>query len=93
MVMSPRGVVAAPTYGWDSPVAPARIGSGLGKPEGLLLQGSRTMCLSPSGPPGSVGAERPWRSLPNRFLLPASSQDSSSIFLCSVLPLGLRGKR
>ena len=91
MVMTPCGV-AAPTYGWDSPVAQVGIGSGLGKPDGLLLQGSRTTCLSPSGPLGSLGAESSWRSLPNGFLLPASSQDSSSIFFCSVLPLGPRGK-
>ena len=46
MVMSPRGV-AAPMCGWDSPMAPAGISSGLGKPEGLLSPGVQDHVFEP----------------------------------------------
>ena len=63
-----------------------------GKARGLAVPRGPGPCVwAPQAPPGSLGAKRPWRSLPNGFLLPASSQDSSSIF-CSVLPLGPRRK-
>lgn len=79
--------------GWDSPVAPAGTGSGLVKPEGLLPMGSRSVCLrSPSllvplEKRGHGGA------CPTCLLLPCSGQDSSSIWIWSVLPAGTQGKR
>ena len=71
--------------GWDSPVAPGGIGSGLVKPEGLLPLGVRARVFEPLRPPGSHGAERPRWILPNRF--PASQlQPDFQFHLVLVCP-------
>lgn len=79
--------------GWDSPVAPAGTGSGLVKPEGLLPMGSRSVCLRSPSLLVPLEMRGHGGTCPTGLLLPCSGQDSSSIWIWSVLPAGTQGKR